>query len=158
MTRTLEPIIAEHPFFRGLEKRYLELVAGCAANVRFDAGQFVFHQGEEANHLFLIRHGKVAVEISGPGRGPIVVQTLGEGDLLGWSWLVPPYQWHFDAQAAELTRAIMLDGKCLREKCDADHTLGYEFLSRLLPIVAARLSATQIQLMDVYGTHSPGTG
>lgn len=156
MIKTLEPILAEHPFFKGLEKRYLELVSGCASNVRFDAGQFVFRQGEEANHMFILRHGKVAVEVSSPGRELIVVQTLGEGDILGWSWLVPPYQWHFDAQAVELTRAIMLDGKCLRKKCDADHSLGYEFFNRLFPIVASRLNATQMQLMDVYGTHSRG--
>jgi CRP/FNR family cyclic AMP-dependent transcriptional regulator len=151
---TLENTLAEHPFFHGLEPRYLQLAVGCASNVRFDAGEFILREGEEANHFFLIRHGKVALEVFAPNRGSLAIQTLEEGDILGWSWLIPPYQWRFDARAVELTRAIALDGKCLRAKCEEDHDLGYELLKRFTAILGQRLDATRFQLLDLYGVNA----
>lgn len=151
---TLEPILSEHPFFHGLDERYLKLVVGCASNVRFEAGQFIFHEGEQANHFYLIRHGIVALEVFAPNRGSLTIQTLDDGEILGWSWLIPPYQWRFDARAVENTRAIALDGKCLREKCEEDHDLGYELLKRFASILGQRLEATRIQLLDIYGIPS----
>ena len=151
--RTLASVLAEHPFFAGLEPRYLELLAGCASNVRFNAGEFVFREGEAANQFYLIRHGKVALEIFVPERGPVTIQTIDAGDVLGWSWLFPPYRWHFDARAMELTRAIAFDGQCLRSKCDEDHDLGYELMRRFARIITERLQATRLQLLDVYGVH-----
>jgi CRP/FNR family cyclic AMP-dependent transcriptional regulator len=144
---TLRGILAEHSFLGGLEDRHLDLLVGCASNVRFEAGQFILREGEEANQFYLIRHGKVALEVSAPGRGPIIILTLGEGEVLGWSWLVPPYRWRFDARAVELTRAIVLDGKCLRTKSEEDHDLGYELLKRFAHIIEKRLAATRIQLL-----------
>jgi CRP-like cAMP-binding protein len=152
--QTLEPILAEHPFLKDLNPRHLQLIVGCAWNARFNAGQFIFREGEEANHFYLIRHGKVTLEIFVPGRGPLVIQTLTEGDVLGWSWLFPPYRWHFDAQAIGLTRAIALDGKCLRSKCEEDHDLGYELLKRFSHIMLQRLQATRLQLLDIYGAQA----
>jgi len=150
---TLEPVLAEHAFLRGLEPRHLKILVGCASNVRFNAGQFLFHEGEEANQFYMIRQGKVAVEIHGAKLGSIVVQTIGEGEVLGWSWLIPPYRWRFDARALELTRAIALDGKCLRTKSEEDHSLGYELLKRFSNIIVERLDATRLQLLDVYSAH-----
>lgn len=152
--KTLEPLLAEHPFFKNLEKDYLELIVGCASNVRFDVGQFIFREGEEANQFYIVRQGKVAIEICPPGGDPIILQTVSDGEILGWSWMIPPYHWQFDAQAVELTRAITLDGKCLRNKCREDRNFGYELLNRLLPIIGRGLEATRIQLLDVYGPHS----
>lgn len=147
---TLEPILAQHPFLKQLEPRRLKILVGCASNVRFNAGQILFHEGEEANQFYMIRQGKVAIEILAPELGPITVQTVGEGDVLGWSWLIPPYRWRFDARAVELTRAIALDGKCLRQKSEEDHDLGYELLKRFSGIIVERLEATRLQLLDVY--------
>jgi CRP/FNR family cyclic AMP-dependent transcriptional regulator len=147
---TLEPILAKHPFLKGLDPQHLKILVGCASNVRFNAGQFLFHEGEEANEFYMIREGKVAVQIQGAERGPITVQTIGEGEVLGWSWLIPPYRWRFDARALELTRAIALDGKCLRMKSEEDHDLGYELLKRFAAIIVERLEATRLQLLDVY--------
>jgi len=147
---TLERTIAEHPFFSGLESSYTGLLVGCAANARFVGGTYIFKEGEEANQFYLIRSGKVALEIFAPHRKPIVVATLGEGDVLGWSWLFPPYLWKFHAHATVETRAIMLDGKCLRTKCEQNHDLAYEVLKRFSQIVAERLDATRLQLLDVY--------
>lgn len=149
---TLERILAEHPFFKELEKPYLQLLVGCASNVRFNAGEVIFREGEQANLFYLIRQGKVAVETFAPGRGPIIIQTLGEGELLGWSWLIAPYRWRFDGRAVELTRAIALDGECLRGKCEEDHNLGYELMKRVAHVMEQRLQATRLQLLDVYGS------
>ncbi len=151
---TLEPILRAHPFLEGLAPQHIQLIVGCASNVRFDAGQTIFHEGEEANQFYIVRHGKIALEIFAPNRGSLIVETLGEGDILGWSWLIPPYEWHLDAKAIELTRAIALDGKCLRKKCEEDHELGYELLKRFAHIIEARLEATRMQLLDMYGERS----
>ncbi|HET9407212.1 MAG TPA: cyclic nucleotide-binding domain-containing protein [Candidatus Sulfotelmatobacter sp.] len=147
---SLERIIAEHPFFAGLESYYTDLLTGCASNVRFPIGSYIFKEGEDANEFYLIRAGKVALEMFPPHSKPIVVETLGTGDLLGWSWLVPPYIWTFHAHATQETRAIAIDGKCLRGKCEQNHDLGYEVLRRFSQIMVRRLHATRYQLLDLY--------
>jgi len=151
---TLEPILAEHPFLKGLQQEHIELLVGCASNVRFEAGAFVFRQGEEANHFYILRDGKVAVELFAPQKGAVAIDTYGEGDVLGWSWLIPPYHWRFDARAIEPTRAISLDARCMRTKCENDHDLGYELMKRFARIIEQRLDATRWQLLDVYGVRS----
>jgi CRP/FNR family cyclic AMP-dependent transcriptional regulator len=147
---TLERIFAEHPFFVGLESYYTGLLTSCAANIRFAPKTYIFKEGEEANEFYLIRSGRVALEIFTPQHNPIVVETLDEGDILGWSWLLPPYLWKFHAHAVQDVRAIALDGKCLRTKCEQNHDLGYEVLKRFAQIMERRLEATRFQLLDVY--------
>lgn len=149
---TIERLIAEHPFFKALEDRYIQFVAGCASNVRFEAGQLLFREGEEANTFYIIRTGRVALEINAVERGSLIIDTIDPGEVLGWSWFIAPYRWHFDARAIELTRAIALDGKCLRTKCEADHHLGYELLKRVAAVMEQRLQAARLQLMDLYGS------
>lgn len=149
--QTLEPILAEHPFFQGLSPDDIQLLTGCAANVVFKAGETIHQEGDAANEFYVIRQGKVALEIYLPERGHIVIQTVGAGEIFGWSWLIPPYQWRFDARAIELTRALALDGKCLRNKFEANPRLGYELLKRVTHVFAERLLTTRLQLLDVYG-------
>ena len=148
---TLEKILSEHSFIRGLDQRYIDLIVGCAANVRFNAGSYIFHEGEQAHQFYIIREGRVALEMYSPGRSILILDTLTEDDILGWSWLIPPFTWHFDAHAVELTRAIALDGKCLRTKCEHDHDLAYELLKRFSKIMEQRLESTRLQLLDIYG-------
>lgn len=148
---TLEQLLAEHPFCQGMEKGHLELLVGCASNVRFEAGQYLFRQGEEANHFYLIRHGKAAIEIHAPEQGAMILQTAGEGDVVGWSWIVPPHRWTFDARAVELTRAIALSGECLRRKCEEDHDLGYALFKRFAQVMAKRMEAARLQLINIHG-------
>lgn len=152
--KTLESVIKQHPFFEGLEPRYLEFIAGCAKNVRFDAGEFIFHEGEEANYFYLVRHGNVSMDVFVPGQGPVSLQTIGEDEVIGWSWLFPPYRWHFDARALTLVRALAFDGACLRAKCDQDHDLGYELMQRFAHIINQRLQATRLQILDVYNVRA----
>jgi len=113
--KTLEGILSKHPFFDGLDPRYIQLAVGCAANVRFNAGEVVFREGEEANNFYLIREGKVALEVSVPGHGGLTIQTLHDGEILGWSWLIPPYRWRFDARGGERPeRSRSMESVCVK--------------------------------------------
>jgi CRP-like cAMP-binding protein len=147
----LEHIIRDHPFFAGLDEQYLALLSGCAKNVRFEADAYLFREGEPADQFYLIRHGRVALDLSAPGRGAVRFQTLGAGEIVGVSWLIPPYRWTFDAQALEPIHAISMDAVCLRQKCEVDHDLGYEMMKRFIPVIIQRLQATRLQVIDVYG-------
>lgn len=149
-TQTLEPILAQHPFFQDLDPNYLKIITGCAANVRFEANTTIAQEGNDANTFYLIRYGQVSLDIHDPRRGNITLETLSDGEVFGWSWLFPPYQWHFNVYALSLVRAIVMDGKCLRDKIAADHALGYELMSRFAQVVMHRLEATRVQLLDLY--------
>ena len=146
-------IVCEHSFLAGLDESFCDLVCGCAKNVRFGAGDYLLHEGEAADAFYLIREGRVALEVHVPGQAGITFLTLGPGDIAGVSWLVPPYRWTYDARAIEPVRAISLDAKCLRRKCEEDHDLGYHVMMRFVPILVDRLHATQLQILDVYGQH-----
>lgn len=147
----LDRILREHPFFAGMDDAYRELVSGCAANEVFHEGAYIYREGDPADKFYLIRHGRVALEVHVPGKTPIIVETLKDDDLMGWSWLVPPYRTNFDARAQELTRLVSLDAACLRGKMEQDAALGYELHKRFAPVVAARLAAARRQLIDLYG-------
>ncbi len=153
---TLERTIEEHPFFQGIDAPLRALLVGCAANERFEAGGFLFREGGAADKFYLIRSGCVAIELNAPGRPPLVVETVDDGQILGWSWLVAPYRWSFDARATALTRAVSFDGKCLRGKMEADHRLGYELLRRFVPVMGDRLAAARLQMLDLYGPDGKG--
>jgi CRP-like cAMP-binding protein len=117
----------------------------------FNAGDFVFREGQPADRFYLLRHGRVGLEIFPPAGGPLTIETLEEGEVLGFSWLFPPHKSRFDARALTLVRALSLDGTCLRRKCEEDKALGYELVKRFAALVIARLESTRLQLLDVYG-------
>jgi len=150
ISENLEQILRDHPFFSGMRPEHLKLLAGCASNTHFEGGQFLLHQGEEADRCYLIRHGKVSLEVYAPERGAVEIQTLAKGDVLGWSWLVPPHRWRLDARALEMTRAIMLDGKHMREECERDHEFGYALLKRFNTVMAENVESLRFQLLNVY--------
>ena len=147
----LDRVLQEHPFFDGMDPGVRELIAGCASNERYRSGDYVFREGGTADKFFLIRHGSVALEVHVPGRDPVIVETLQSGDILGWSWLVPPYKWIMDARAISLVRAVSLDAVCLRGKLDSDQTLALEVYKRFIPVMADRLEAGRLQMSDMYG-------
>ena len=150
----LEKIVGGHALFAGLGTEFLELVAGCAKNVRFKTGEYLYHEGADSNEIFLIREGHVALELGAPGHGRMTFLTAGPDSVVGLAWLVPPYRWTYDARAQDDVRAISLDATCLRNKCDADPALGYEVMQRFMPTIVQRLHDTRMQLLDVYGKHS----
>jgi CRP/FNR family transcriptional regulator, cyclic AMP receptor protein len=149
--RTLDALITESPLFADLIPEQLDLVAGCAQNVVFDEGERLFREGDQADTFFLVRHGLVALEQYVPNKGVLTVQTVGPGEMVGWSWLVPPYRWQLSARAVEPLRAVAFDGACLRTKCGADTELGYVLLTRFSGELVELLTAARLQLMDVYG-------
>jgi CRP/FNR family transcriptional regulator, cyclic AMP receptor protein len=148
----IEDLMAEHKFFSDLEPAHRSVVAGCGSNKTIKAGDYLLREGDPANEFFAIRSGKVSIGIYVPNRGETVVETLGPGDVAGWSWLFPPYTTHFDTLATDTTHVIAFDGSCLRKKCDADPALGYALMKRFAVLVIVRMQATRLQLLDMYGT------
>ena len=151
MVRQLEEMLAEVPFLDGMDPARLALLAGCASNVHFDAGAVIFREGDRADTFYVVRHGTVAVELHAPARSPMMVETIEAGEVLGWSWLFPPYRTHFDARALSNVRATSFDGECLRGKCDADPSLGYDLVKRFAQVFTERLQWTRLRLLDIYG-------
>ncbi len=143
-------VLREHPFFKDLKQEHLDILAGCASLVDFKAGSVIFKEGQEVDHLHIIRDGLVAIEILHTSK-PAVIETLQGNDLLGWSWLFPPYRAHFNCRVIKDARVIALDGKYLRKKCEEDHDFGYELMKKIMKIVAQRLEATRIQFLNIYG-------
>ena len=147
----LDRLLREHPFFQSMSLELQREIADCAKSERYNAGEYIHREGEPADKFYLIRHGSVAQELRIPEQEPIIIQTLHEGDILGWSWLVPPYRWTADVRVIQLTRVIALDARCLRGKYADDPQLAYELLKRFIPIIANRLEASRLQLVDIYG-------
>jgi CRP/FNR family transcriptional regulator, cyclic AMP receptor protein len=150
---TIEPMatrVGLHPFLAGMNPTQLALLTDCAISVNFRKGQTILREGEMANRFYLIESGKVVLE-SGEGFGePVIIETIGAGDLLGWSWMFSPYVWHFTARAVEPTQAIFFYGTILREYCERDHSLGYELFKRMTPVMMKRLQAARHKMLSVH--------
>lgn len=149
--KTLTELLAEHRLFEGMASEHLELIAGCGSTARFAEGEHLFRDSEPADRFFIIRHGTVALDIYVPQRGAVTVETVQDGQVVGWSWLFPPYRWHFDARSVASTRAIAFDGRCLRGKCDENPEFGYLLMQRFAQVMTERLQASRLQLLDMYG-------
>ncbi|PPQ28008.1 cyclic nucleotide-binding domain-containing protein [Rhodopila globiformis] len=149
----LERILGEHRLFVGLPQPFVALAAGCARNVAFNAGDYLFRSGDPADWIYLVRHGHVALEAAVPGRGAVMFETVSEGDVAGLTWLLPPYRWDHDARAIEPTRALALDATCLRNKWETDHDLGCEVLKRFLGLLVQKVNAARFQVLDIYARH-----
>lgn len=137
-----------HPFLVGMNRRRLALLTDCAMAVQFKKGQVIFRESELANRFYLIETGKVTLESGGKEGNPVVIDTIGAGDLLGWSWMFQPYVWRFTARAVEATTAIFFYGTILREYCEADHSLGYELLKRMSLVMDRRMQAARNKMLD----------
>lgn len=151
MQRDIEDLVNEHRFFEGISPPYRALVAGCGKNVHFEPGQLIATTGAAADRFFAVRAGRVSIEMHAPARGALVLQTAEAGEVVGWSWLFPPYRWSFDVRAIDTVRAIEFDGTCLRDKCERDPAMGYEFMKRFAQVFLHRLEAARLQLLDLYG-------
>jgi CRP-like cAMP-binding protein len=150
--KTLAASIAEHPFFLGMSVEHLKILGECAMATEFAKEQVIFNEGDLANRFYLIETGKVALESRAADAKLVLVETIGPGDALGWSWLFPPYYWHFGARALERTAAIFFYGTRLRAWCDEDHDLGYELVKRMAEVAIRRLQSTQAQLLSINKT------
>jgi len=147
---SLATVIAAHPFLLGMHPRHLEVLAECAMQTHFDRGQIIFKEGDLANRFYLLESGRVALESRAGHRGAVPIHTVGAGDVLGWSWLFPPYYWHFDARALEPTAAIFFYGTRLRDRCEEDHDFGYELIKRMASVAIRRLQSAREQMVTHY--------
>ena len=147
--------VALHPFLAGMNRSQLALLTDCAMVVHFNPGEVIFREGELANRFYLIETGKVILESSGRAGDPVIIDGVGAGDLLGWSWMFPPYVWHFTARATESTDAIFFYGTILREYCERDHSLGYELFKRMSAVMVKRLQAALTNML-AFHAHNAG--
>jgi CRP/FNR family transcriptional regulator, cyclic AMP receptor protein len=151
MPRAVDTLVLEAPVFAGLDPAHATQLAGCAQTAGWDADDMLFREGDSSDAFYIVRHGRVALEVFVPGRGTLTVETIETGEVVGWSWLFPPYRWHFDGRAIGSVRAIAVDGACLRNKCDDDPAFGYDLMRRFSQVMLERLQATRLRLADVYG-------
>jgi CRP/FNR family transcriptional regulator, cyclic AMP receptor protein len=142
--------LAEHPFVAGMSAADVEFLAGCTKNERFASGAYLFREDASAETLFLLRDGRVALESHSPGRGAVKLETLGPGEVLGWSAMFEPHRWHVDGRALEAVLAFAVDGRCLRDKMEREPVFGYAVTRRLLYQVHQRLERARLQQLDVY--------
>lgn len=155
--RSLEQLLGEAPALGSLPAEHRATIAGCARTRSYEPGALLLREGDPADELFVIRRGAVAVETTVPGRGPVTLETLGPGEVLGWSWLVPPYRSAFGARALERVHVVAVDGACLRGKCERDPALGYDLLKVVATVFVHRLAETRMRLLDLYAK-APGAG
>jgi CRP/FNR family cyclic AMP-dependent transcriptional regulator len=144
-------LLSAQPFLAGLTDHQLDRLAPWSKRSMFHAGTRIFREGTQADRFWLIRQGRVNLETDVPGRGDVVVETLGSGAVLGWSWLFPPYRWHFTAVAVETTMSIELDAPGVRALCQRDPVLGYELSTRFMQVMLDRLQATRMRMLDLFG-------
>jgi CRP/FNR family cyclic AMP-dependent transcriptional regulator len=151
----LENAVAAHPFFLGLSEHHIRLLADCAIRTHFARDQVIFREGETANRFYVLEAGKVVLESIGSGDAPVMIDVIRENDLLGWSWLFPPYVWHFTARAVEPTAALFFYGTVLREYCDRDPALGLELFKRMSEVMTRRLQSARAKLLVAYAGDRP---
>ena len=149
--QSIRELLGAQPVLAGLEPGDLDLMATCGHLAVVGAGASLAREGEPAEQFFVLRAGRVALEIDAP-TGPLIVETLEAGDLVGWSWIFPPHRWVYDVVVVEQAHVVVIDAACLRQKCDAEPAFGYRVMQRFAAVVAQRLMATRLRLLDLYGT------
>ncbi|MGD0718112.1 MAG: cyclic nucleotide-binding domain-containing protein [Thermoplasmata archaeon] len=141
--------VSDHPFFRGLDPELIEAAGQRSVDTTYETDDLIVRQGEVANRFHLIFHGKVAIEVGGPEWARRTVQTIGSGEVLGWSWIAPPYVWQFDGRVLKETRVVSLDASVLRSALLSRPAEAYRFLQRLLPVIGQRLENTRVQMLEL---------
>jgi CRP/FNR family transcriptional regulator, cyclic AMP receptor protein len=149
--KTIADLIGEHRFFADLAAADRDVLAGCGRNVTIAAASTVMREGEPADVFWAIRSGRVRVGVMHPSRGLLALETLEEGDILGWSWLFAPFRWHFDAVADSEVHAVRFDAACLRDKCERDPRLGFALVQRFARVLDERLVSARLRVLDLYG-------
>ncbi len=150
--KTLFDLLRVHPFFKELTDEQVDFVSGCGKNVHFKPGEFLGKEGEAADHFYIIKSGKVAIQLNHPLQGPLTIGSLGENEIGVFSWIIPPYRMNFDLKAIDHTSVIQLDGKCLRKKCMDDPVLGFKLMQQAAIVMQKRLMNSRLQLLDVYSS------
>jgi CRP/FNR family cyclic AMP-dependent transcriptional regulator len=151
MIEVTAAVLATHPFLHGMSHDQLDMLAGAASDARFPAKHLLFEDGGRAARFWLLRSGYVVLDLDVPGEGRVRVETIGMGELLGWSWLFPPFKYAFGAVTVGPVEAFEFDGRTVRALCEANPELGYEVTRRLAQVIAQRLQATRVRLITRSG-------
>lgn len=145
---SIPEFIAGHEFFAGLSDDFVQLLAEFAVEKQVKKGEVLFQAGKPADKFYLLRSGQVSVQVPALVGPPLELQLLGENQLLGWSWLIPPYHWNFLARATEDTDLLEFDGQAILKRCEEDPKFGYELLKRFTAMMSERLAAARQKMMD----------
>ena len=149
--KTIKEILMSHPFFSEMGEDLVDYISGCAKNAHFGPNQLLTKEGDPADQFYVINKGLVTIEIHHPIKGSMKIRTLRPGEIVGFSWIFPPYRYFFNVRAEEHTSVVAINGQCIREKCDNDATLGYSIMKQFASVMAKRMYDTRLQLLDVYG-------
>lgn len=149
--RSPEEVLTEHPFFKGMKAQHLEFLVSVARPLHIETNHFLFRQGGEADCFLVVDQGDMAIELHVGAKGARIIQTVGAGEVIGWSWLYPPHRWMYDGRALDNVDCLCLDGEAVRERMGTDHEFGYEVLCRFGEVIVAALNRARLQLLDVYG-------
>jgi CRP-like cAMP-binding protein len=145
---TIQQQIAEQQFLVGMKSEFTKFLADHAQRRSLDRDEILFRYDTEAEHFHLVVSGKIAIEVAAIEGPPLELQELGPGAILGWSWLIPPYRWHFQARAKDTSEIIEFDGQAVRDRCESDAEFGYEILKRFSALMSERLSSAREQMME----------
>lgn len=156
MTEHETSVLAAQPFLRTMPPAQLRALTGLCEHVTVAAGRRLFEEGAAADRFWIIDADQVTLDASVPGRGRIVIETLGRSDVIGLSWVQPPHQWRFGAVTTQPTQAFIFDARAVRKACDADPVLGYELSRRFSAVVVRRLQATRARLIDAWAHPEAG--
>ncbi len=143
--------LREHPFLRGMDPGFLKAIEGATQERSFGTGDLVIREGEAAKEMLLVQHGKIGLELVAPDRPRLSLLTVGPGEIVGWSWLIPPHLWLSDGRALKPTRILAIDGATLRAALEDRPKDAYQFMLRLVPVISRRLQIARIQVMDIHG-------
>lgn len=148
--RRIFDVIADNPFFAGLSREDVEFLAGKAELRHSSRDSVLFRYGDRADRFYVVVSGKVSVEVAALEGPPLELQALDAGAVLGWSWLIPPYKWSFQARADEDTEVLEFDGRAIRARCEADPRFGYELIKRFSGLMSERLHFAREKMMEAW--------
>ena len=156
--KTVAEFVREHALFAGMDGGQVDFISGCGQLTRFTTGDYLVRENDPADYCYLIVEGRAVIETHRHNQPPSPLLTLSSNEIIGWSWLIPPYRYQFDARAVTDLRTVRLDGRCIREKCEDDPALGYQLLKRVAAAMASRIHCARFQLLNVYSSHNPSPG
>ncbi len=147
-SQSIAEYLSKHPFFSGLDEGYIGFLADSAVETRISEGGILFRQGKPADKFFLLRSGEVSVQVPALVGPVLEIQRVGDGQILGWSWLIPPYKWNFQARVEADSLILEFDGRAVLARCEEDAKFGYELLKRFAALMSERLEAARQKMMD----------
>ncbi|MDQ2070308.1 Crp/Fnr family transcriptional regulator [Natronospira bacteriovora] len=146
--KAIRKLIESQRFFADLDSDWLDFLAEHAVSRKVSRDEVIFRHGNKADSFYLVTDGRISLEVAAIEGPPLELQNLGEGAIIGWSWLIPPYQWHFQARALEDANVIRFDGDVIFKRCEEDPDFGYDMLKRFAGLMSERVSSAREKMMQ----------